>query len=128
MTKVLVVVEDDVDMQLLITITLQSDGRLELCGAATTAEEAVRLARESQPDLVILDHFIQGEVMGLQAAPMIKQVAPAAKILLFTSHDLATEASRESAIDAFLQKSYLPNLLPTAQRLLGLDPLMPQPV
>lgn len=121
MTSVLVVVEDDRDMQMLIRITLQSDGRLELAGQAASAAEAVEMAREQQPDLVILDHFIDGDVMGLEAAPAIKAASPGSMILLFTSHDLQVEARREPAVDAFLRKHDISMLLPTVQQLLGLD-------
>jgi len=120
--KVLVVVEDDRDMQMLIELTLGADARLHVSGCAATAAEAVEQAREMQPDLVILDHFIDGDVMGLQAAPAIKEAAPDAAILLFTSHDLMVEASREPAITEFLLKRDIGQLMPTVQRLLGLTP------
>lgn len=121
--KVLVVVEDDHDMQLLIRVTLQQDGRLELKGACATAREAVEAARELQPQLVILDHFIDGDVMGLDAAPEIKRAAPRSKVLLFTSHDLQVEARREAAIDRYLPKRDIADLLPAVQQMLGLEPI-----
>ena len=121
--KVLVVVEDDRDMQLLIQLTLQVDSRLEISGCASTAQEAIELAREVQPELVILDHFIDGDVMGLEAAPAIKQVAPDAQVLLFTSHDLEIESAREPSIDEFLLKRDIAELMPTVHRMLGLDPI-----
>lgn len=120
--NVLVVVEDDPDMRLLVRMTLTQDPRLEVQGEAATAEEAVRAARELDPDLIILDHFILGDVMGLQAAPLLKQAAPRAKVLLFTSHDLLVESRREVAVDEYLRKDHLDRLLPTSQRLLGLEP------
>lgn len=121
--KVLVVVEDDRDMQLLIKLTLQLDPRLEITGCCATAAAAVDLARKEQPSLVILDHFIDGDVMGLDAAPAIKSAAPGARVLLFTSHDLELEAGREPSIDEFLLKRDIGELMPTVQRLLGLDPI-----
>lgn len=121
--KVLVVVEDDRDMQLLIRLTLEDDSRLEISGCAACATEAIELARETQPALVILDHFIDGDVMGLDAAPAIKAVAPDARVLLFTSHDLQLESSREPAIDEFLLKRDITALMPTVHRMLGLGPI-----
>lgn len=121
--KVLVVVEDDRDMQLLIELTLQLDSRLEISGCAASAAEAIELARTMQPQLVVLDHFIDGDVMGLEAAPLIKDAAPDARVLLFTSHDLEVEASREPAIDEFLLKRDISELMPTVQRMLGLEPI-----
>jgi DNA-binding NarL/FixJ family response regulator len=119
--KAMVVVEDDPSMQMLIQVTLAIDDRIEVGGCAQTADEAVVLAKEQQPDIVILDHFIDGDIMGLEAAPLIKEVAPDSVILLFTSHDLSTEATRSGAVDAFLSKRDLAFLLPTVQRLLGLQ-------
>jgi len=118
--KVLVVVEDDADMQHLIQLTLSADGRLELSGCCTTADEAVEMAREVQPSLVILDHFIDGDVMGLDAAPAIKAAAPKSKVMLFTSHDLALEAERDPAVDRFLLKRDIAQLMPTVLDMLGL--------
>ena len=58
--------------------------------------------------------------MGIALAPMIKAVAPGARILLFTTHDLATEVSREPAIDRYLRKHDLAELLPVVREMLGL--------
>jgi DNA-binding NarL/FixJ family response regulator len=116
------VVEDDLDMQFLIQLKLSADPHLRFCGAATNSSDAIALALEMGRGVVILDHFIEGQIMGLQAAPLIKTVAPDMPIILLTSHDLSVEVSREPAIDAYLRKSDLKSLLPTALRLLGIEP------
>lgn len=121
--KVLVVVEDEPDMREVIRLTLARDTRLRILGEAASAAEAIELARAEDPGLIILDHSIEGDIMGLQAAPMLKKVAPDALILLFTAYDMAAEARREPAVDAFLRKDELARLLPTVDALLGLDPL-----
>jgi DNA-binding NarL/FixJ family response regulator len=121
--RVLVVVEDDVDIRWLIRMTLLDDPRIELFGEASSAEQALELARTAQPGLIILDHAIEGDIMGLQAAPLLKRVAPMAKVLLFTAYDLRAQATDEQAVDAFLLKTDLPQLLPVTQQLLGLEPL-----
>jgi DNA-binding NarL/FixJ family response regulator len=122
MTKILVVVEDDADIRFLISLTLRSDDRLEIMGEAATADEAVELARTEQPGLIILDHYIEGTVMGLDAVPALKEVAPASKILLFSSHDLSAEVARQPLVDGFLRKDRMDDLLPTVQHLLELEP------
>jgi DNA-binding NarL/FixJ family response regulator len=122
-TKVLVVVEDDPDMRTLIRITLARDPRLEVVGEAASAAEAIGLARSIEPGLVVLDHAIEGDMTGLEAAPLLKAVAPNAKILLFTAFDLASEARAEPAIDAYLRKDELNLLVVTVERLLALAPL-----
>lgn len=120
--KVLMVVEDDLDMRLIIRITLEADPRLQIVGEAGTAEEAIEIARNENPGLIILDNSLEGEMTGLDAAPILKDAAPQAKILLFTAYDLRTEAKREPAIDAFLRKDHLKDLLPVILRLLDLAP------
>lgn len=122
MTKiVVVVVEDDADIRFLIEFTLRSDERLEILGEAATAATAIALARTEQPGLIILDHFIEGTVMGLDAAPALKEAAPASKILLFSSHDLSAEVARQPLVDAFLLKDRMSELLATVQTLMQLD-------
>ena len=117
------VIEDDLDLQSLVKLKFRSDTRLQFCGAATNSIDAIELVRGANLGVVVLDHFIEGQIMGLELAPFIKAVAPNARIILFTSHDLELEASREPAIDAYLRKSNLAKLLPTALRLLGLEPV-----
>jgi len=117
------VIEDDLDLQFLVQLKFRPDSRTKFCGAATNSTDAIELVRGTATGVIILDHFIEGQIMGLQLAPLIRAVAPNAKIILFTSHDLALEVSREPAIDAYLRKSDLAKLLPTAQRLAGLASL-----
>ena len=118
----LVLVEDDPDYRLLIRVTIGVDPRFEMSGEAPSIETGIELAREAHPRLIILDHDLEGEMVGLSAASKLKAAAPDAKILLFTAYDLEAEARREPAIDAYLRKDEIGKLLPTAQRLLGLEP------
>ncbi len=121
--KVLVVVEDDADVRFLIKLLLRRDGRLEMTGEAATASDAVELTRARQPELILLDHYIDGPVMGLEAVPALREAAPSAKILLLSSHDLSAEVARQPLVDSFLRKDRMEDLLPTVQALLQLDPL-----
>lgn len=118
------VIEDDLDLQFLVQLKFRADTRTRFCGAATNSTDAIELVRGADPGVIVLDHFIDGQIMGLQLAPLLKSVSPNSKIIFFTSHDLALEASREPAIDAYLRKSDLAKLLPTAQRLAGLKPVV----
>jgi two-component system, NarL family, nitrate/nitrite response regulator NarL len=120
MRKHLCIVEDDPDMRLLIRTVLRSDERIEVTGEAESLEEALDVVAAQPPDLIILDHFIHGTVMGLQAAPVLRDRVPAARIILFTSHDLSVEVGREPAVDHYLQKHKLDELLPAVQQLLSL--------
>jgi DNA-binding NarL/FixJ family response regulator len=114
------IVEDEPDMRLLIRLALTRDDRLRPVGEASSAAEAFDLLASSSPGLIVLDHSIEGDLTGLEAAPMLKQRADGVKILLFTAHDMAREAAAEPAIDAYLRKDRIDQLLGTVQELLGL--------
>ena len=119
--KVFVVVEDEPDMRMLITMMLGKDPRLELLGQASSAHEALSVLDSIEPGLIVLDHGIEGDIMGLEAAPLLKAKAPQSKILLFTAFDMRREAEAEPAVDEYLRKDRIDQLLPTAQRMLHLD-------
>lgn len=122
--KVLVVVEDDTDVQFLIETVFSADRRFSVGGVAASAEEALELARTTEPGIIILDHGLAGALTGLAAAPQFKAVAPNAKIILFTAHaELRHPAADDPAIDAFLLKTDISQLLPLAQRLASLGPI-----
>jgi CheY-like chemotaxis protein len=121
--RVLVVVEDDPDVQFLIETVFSEDDRFSLAVLAASAEDALEVARTTEPGIIVLDHGLAGALTGLEAAPRLKAVAPNAKIILFTAHaELQHPAADEPAIDAFLLKTDILQLLPLAQRLTGIGP------
>ena len=120
--RVLVLVEDEVDVRALVRALLAPDPRLEIMGEAASAPEAIELAKTIEPGLIILDHMLDGPMTGLEAAPDLKAAAPNSKILLYSALDLRREAKAEPSVDAYLSKDQPIRLLPTAQQLLGLSP------
>ncbi|MCL4747739.1 MAG: response regulator [Burkholderiaceae bacterium] len=62
---------------------LSSDPRLAVVAEAADAGVATRLAREHQPDVILLDNHLPG-VNGVDALPGLREVAPQAKILMLT--------------------------------------------
>jgi len=119
-TKAVVVIEDDPDMQELIRLALRPQPELRLVGHAECADEGLALVEREQPDLVILNHYLEAGTLGLQLAPALKRAAPQSKLVLFSSYDLAIEAEHESAVDVFVNKRRLGALLPTVSSLLDL--------
>jgi DNA-binding NarL/FixJ family response regulator len=73
--------------------------QLQVVGVASDGLEAVRKARELQPDLILLDIQLPGQ-NGFQAARQIRQIAPNCKIIFLTqetSADVVQEALRLGA-------------------------------
>lgn len=120
MSKAVVVIEDDPDMQELIRLALRPQPQLRFVGHAEGADEGLALVEREQPDLVILNHYLEAGSLGLHLAPALKRAAPGAKLVLFSSYDLAIEADHESAVDVFVNKRRLASLLPTVSSLLDL--------
>ena len=89
-TRVLVV-DDQGSMRDLLRWTLEEDPQFRVVGEASGGREAVALARHYQPDLVILDLAMPG-VGGLEALPLIRAVAPLAKIVVLSGLDPAEVA------------------------------------
>lgn len=119
--KVLLIVEDDHDISRLVRFQFELDPDFEIDGAAVDVESAITAARADQPDLVALDHKLEGDVSGLDAAPRLKAVAPTSKIILFSaSEELREPALDEPAVDAFLLKTDIRRLVPLARSILGL--------
>lgn len=120
MTKVLLVVEDDKDIRFLVRLQFSLDPTFELDGEAIDIDGATAAAHGSSPDLVILDHLLEGDVTGLAGAPRLKDAAPNCRIILFSaSEDVRVAALGEPAVDAFLLKTHIDRLVPVARQLLS---------
>jgi len=123
--KAVVIVEDDPDIQSLIATIFSMDPRFAVTGLADTAEDALEMARLTEPEIIVLDDRLAGSLTGVEAVPHLKKAAPKAKIILFTAHaDLQAKAVKQPNIDAFLLKTETGELLPLAQQLTNLLSLL----
>ena len=78
----------------------------ELCGIACTGREAVALALQLQPDIVIMD-MTMPDLNGLDAAVQIKRRLPRTEILMFTGHetDELIRDAFKAGVKSFIFKS-----------------------
>ena len=60
--KVLVVVEDNPDVQFLVETIFSMDSRFTLAGVAASAEEALKSLRTTEPQIIVLDHGLSGQL------------------------------------------------------------------
>ena len=99
------VAEDEALIRLDLVEMLGEEG-YDVCGQAGDGAEAVRLAQELHPDLVVLD--VKMPVLdGLSAAEQIvaERIAPVVVLTAFSQRDLV-ERAREAGVMAYLVKPF----------------------
>ena len=99
------IADDDESTRLLLTESLADEPTVELVGAAKDADEAIAMAAELEPEVVILDWVMPGGG-GARAAVGIKEKLPEVAVIALTGMDTA-EASYEmmsAGAVAFLSK------------------------
>lgn len=82
----LMVVEDEALFREMLIRILNGEPGLDVVGSADTGEDAVRLAGEFQPDVVLMDIEMPGDLDGIDAALEIRKLRPQTGIVLLSSH------------------------------------------
>ena len=85
MTRVLIV-DDHAVVRSGLRLLLDKEEDIEVVGEAGSADEAVRAARQHQPDVILLDVVMPGR-SGIEAAPALREAAPETKLLVLSMQD-----------------------------------------
>ena len=101
-----VLVAEDEALIRLDLVELLTDEGFEVIGQAADGEEAVRLARELQPDLVIMDVKMP-KMDGIAAAESIaeERIAPIVMLTAFSERELV-ERARDAGAMAYVVKPF----------------------
>lgn len=94
-----VLADDTADIRLLTRTVLDLDGGFEVVGEASTGTEAVALARELSPDVIVLD-LAMPEMDGLQALPVIRRESPATRVVVMSGFERAALGPEAFALGA----------------------------
>jgi DNA-binding NarL/FixJ family response regulator len=78
----------------------------DICAEAVSGEEAIALAKQYKPDLIVLDFQMPG-MNGIEAAYELKRIMPNVPIILFTLHaePMMFSLGQHSPIDLVVAKS-----------------------
>ena len=128
-----VLVDDATGIRVLIRHALSLSSRFRIVGEAANGLEAITLAQQHQPDLLILD-VAMPDMDGLEALPKIRVASPSTRVVMFSAFSAADnvkEALRLGAVD-FLPKgipltSLASRLLDALTRPIPEPPVAPQP-
>ncbi len=85
MTKILLVEDDEIVSRVAVW-RLQKLG-YEVCGTATNSADALKMAREHPPDLILMDIKIAGPTDGITTAKMLKGITAAPLVYLTSQND-----------------------------------------
>ena len=103
--KKVLIAEDDALIRLDLVELLTEEG-FEVVGQAADGEEAVKLARELEPDLIIMDVKMPG-MDGITAAEIIgeERIAPILMLTAFSQSELV-ERARDAGVMGYLVKPF----------------------
>ena len=113
MPKTILVADDNPTIRKMLCKVFEVEEDYDLCAEASNGRDAVALAKQHRPDLIILD--LSMPVMnGLEAAREIKRTMPDVPIILFTIHAESIETSLQAAnspIDLVVTKTDMPKII-----------------
>jgi DNA-binding NarL/FixJ family response regulator len=124
MAATILIVDDNIRLRALMRGIAVQEPDFQVVGEAEDGAEAIRLAQELRPDIVLLD-LAMPKINGLEALRRIKAEYPKTKVIIVTVHaeDVYRRAAVNGGADAFLLKKTMGTvLLPTIYRLCGSMP------
>jgi DNA-binding LytR/AlgR family response regulator len=110
-----IIAEDEKELRIdLKTVLLETWPELDICGEATSGEEAIELVESKKPHIAFLDIKMPG-LSGMEAA---RRIAHQCRIVFVTAYDsYAVEAFERGAVDYLLKPVSKERVLQTIQRL-----------
>jgi DNA-binding NarL/FixJ family response regulator len=116
--RVLIVDDHDV-VQWGFRLLLGEQRWVDRCQAASTAEEAIDLARSLEPDVALVDLFL-GQQSGAELCEAIQKVSPQTRVLLISGAGwISPEAARSAGAAGFVSKDWSAADVARAVRMIG---------
>ena|ERR1700676_2365230 len=120
-TRILIVDDHEVLREGLKSLLAKTRPDWDICGEGTDGEQAIQLAQDLKPDLVILD-ISMPRMSGLEASIRMQKLGLNIPILIFTTHQserLETEVRKAGARGYVLKSQAARNLVQAVDALLA---------
>jgi len=106
MPKRILVADDSAMIRKCLCRIFEIEQDYDICAEAVNGEEAITLAKQHKPDLIVLD-FQMPVMNGIEAAYELKRIMPDVPIILFTLHaeTMKDSMGQDSPIDLVVAKS-----------------------
>ena len=103
----LLIVDDARDARFLLGVLLAEVEDVEIVAEAESAERALELVDECEPEVVLVD-AIMPRVDGFELAPRLRERRPEARLVLMSSHvdDLVLRRAGAAGFDRVLNKAH----------------------
>jgi DNA-binding NarL/FixJ family response regulator len=111
-TRVLVV-DDEEHVRRTLRRLLESYAEIEIVGEASSGAEAVTVAEERDPDVVLMDYRM-ASMNGIEATREIKQQRDPPRVVILTMYERCKPAALAAGADEFLLKGCPREALVTA--------------
>ena len=104
--------DDNEAVRALVRIIVDQALGLTVVGEAADGDEAIVEATRLQPDVIVLD-LAMPNLSGLEAIPVLRRIAPAAQIIVFSGFASASVAEQVLALGAvtYLEKGANPDTI-----------------
>jgi DNA-binding NarL/FixJ family response regulator len=98
-TRILIADDHEIVREGLISLLGRARPEWQICGEASSGEQAIQTTRRLQPDLVVMDITMPG-MNGLEASSRMRTLGMSCPVLIFTMHEsdrLMTDVRRSGA-------------------------------
>lgn len=112
MARTVLIADDNPSIRRMLCQIFEAEENYDLCAEATNGREAIALALQHRPELIILD-LSMPELNGTDASRILKELMPNVPIILFTQYgDLGNTLRRaDLLVDRIVSKSNVAELM-----------------